>query len=394
MNILHITPSYYPAFKYGGPIQSVHLLNKTLVKKGIKVEVLTTNAGLEENKDIDINKWIFIDGVKVKYLKYYGYEHYTFSPSLCLEALKIVKNYDIVHITAVWNFPVLAGSMVSYICKKPYIISPRGSIYEKTVNIKSKNKKQLYYNLVAKHYLKRANAIHFTSEDEQGEILRFLGLRNFSFVVPNGIDLSEFKEFPDRGQFKKKYPVLRDKQYVLFLSRISKKKGLDILVESLKSLADEYNDLYLVIAGPDNEGYGKEVKKWLNDYGLVDRVIFTGMLTGKEKLQAFVDADVFVLSSYSENFGMAVVEAMACGTPVVISNKVGIFNEIEQNKAGIIVDTNPESLYKGIKELLDDEHLRNRIAENGKRMVHEYYDIDKVADMMIRAYEGILKNAK
>ncbi|MGC9219327.1 MAG: hypothetical protein ACP5G8_08020, partial [Athalassotoga sp.] len=136
MKILSICPSYYPAFKYGGPIQSVHLLNKALAQKGIIVDVLTTNAGLEDRKDIPINKWVNLDGVNVKYLKYYGYEHYNFSPSILFQTFKIIENYDIVYIPAVWNFPVLVGSLASIFKKKPYVIAPNGSLYKKALSIK------------------------------------------------------------------------------------------------------------------------------------------------------------------------------------------------------------------------------------------------------------------
>ena len=114
------------------------------------------------------------------------------------------------------------------------------------------------------------------------------------------------------------------------------------------------------------------------------------MLTGREKLEVLAGSDIFVLPSYSENFGMAVVEAMACGLPVVISNKVGIYREVEENKAGIVVDPNAESLYKGIKLLLENPELKKEIAVNGRKLVEEYYDIDKVAERMIEAYEEIL----
>ena len=150
--------------------------------------------------------------------------------------------------------------------------------------------------------------------------------------------------------------------------------------------------MYLVIAGEDDgDGYKDTVKKWIKNYDMENRVIFTGMISGYDKLSAFVDAEMFVLPSYSENFGMSVIEAMECGTPVVISDKVGISKEVEENNAGIIVKTNPESIYAGIKNLLDNSSLRRKIAENGKNMVKEYYDIDKVSDKMIKMYEEVLK---
>jgi len=391
MRVLHIVPSYIPAYRYGGPIQSVHLLNKRLSEIGVAIDVYTTNAGLENRNDILINRWVDLDGTRVKYFNYYGYEHYTFSPRLFFESLKEADSYDLVHITAVWNFPVLAGSIASLLRKKPYVISTRGAIYEKAVNLKSKNKKLLYYHLAAQHYLKRASALHFTTKDEREKVLSYLKLDNKSVVIPNGIDLSLYHSLPPEGIFREKYPLLKDKKYILFLGRITPIKGLDILINAFKEISRVDPDIVLVIAGPDAEGYGKEVKGLLHEYGIFDRVLFTGMLTGDDKLSAYRDADIFVLSSYSENFGMSVVEAMACGKPVIISDKVGIHQEVEQNRAGIIVEANSGSLFKGLKMVLGSEELRKELSLNAKKMVEEYYDIDKVADKMRTFYESFFK---
>src|SRR5208337_2940164 len=237
MRVLHIVPSYIPAYRYGGPIQSVHLLNKRLSEIGVAIDVYTTNAGLENRNDILINRWVDLDGTRVKYFNYYGYEHYTFSPRLFFESLKEADSYDLVHITAVWNFPVLAGSIASLLRKKPYVISTRGAIYEKAVNLKSKNKKLLYYHLAAQHYLKRASALHFTTKDEREKVLSYLKLDNKSVVIPNGIDLSLYHSLPPEGIFREKYPLLKDKKYILFLGRITPIKGLDILINAFKEIS-------------------------------------------------------------------------------------------------------------------------------------------------------------
>jgi len=147
MKILHISPAYFPAHKYGGPILSVHLLNKELVKIGVDVEVFTTNAGLENSNEIKLNRWNKFDDVKVKYFKYYGYEHYTFSPRLFIETLRKIRLYDLIHITAVWNFPTFAASLASTMNKIPFVISPRGTIYKETFEIKSTQKKIFIFSI-------------------------------------------------------------------------------------------------------------------------------------------------------------------------------------------------------------------------------------------------------
>lgn len=388
MKIAHISPSYYPAFRYGGPTQSVHLLNAALVRKGIDVSVYTTTAGLESTADTPVGRWTSIDGVKVIYFNYYGYEHYTFSPELFRSLLKDAHTYDLFHITAVWNFPVFAASMSALIKKKPYLISTRGVLCEEALQLRSRFKKLILYNMLAKHYLNRASGLHFTSEDEKEKVPPYLGLTAPAYIVPNGIDITEFTTLPQRGIFTAKYPKLKDKRFILFLGRINKVKGLDILIDAFAMLQDK--DLFLVLAGPDNEGYGKILRDKLQNLGLLDKVIMPGSLKGEDKLSAYVDAAVFVLPSYSESFGMSVVEAMACGTPCVVSDKVGIHTEIARHNAGKIVSTTSQSIYNGIDEVLRDTNLAKALASNGKALVKEQWDVAEAANKMINIYNILI----
>ncbi len=389
MKILHIIPSYYPAIQFGGPIESVHLLNKALVKDEMIVDVLTTNSGLKDRKDVLLNQWIDLDGVKVKYHKSFFYEHYTFSPGLLLDALRIAKDYDLIHITAFWNFPVLAGSLAATLNKKPFIISPRGVLYPEAINIKSAIFKKLYLNLVAKKYLYKANVIHFTSQDEKERIAVDSDSIRKSIIIPNGIDLKQYDNLPKPGSFKNKYPVLKNKRYILFLGRVHKQKGFDILLPAFQALVNEYEDLRLVIVGPYALGYKSEIDDWLQKNNLQSKVIFTGLLTGENKFSAYVDAEIFVLPSYFENFGMSVIEAMACGTPIVISNKVGIWKDVQESQAGIIVETNSKSLYLGIKNLLDNQILCKDVTTNAKNLLKEKYSIEIMTTKMISAYNKL-----
>ncbi|MBI3591469.1 MAG: glycosyltransferase [Candidatus Melainabacteria bacterium] len=360
------------------------------MKKGIKIDVITTNSGLEKSQNLIRSSWTEIEGVRIRYFPYFLGESYTFSPRLFGATLFESKIYDLIHITAIWNFPVLAGSLGAAIHKKPYIISPRGSLYEEAMNVKSAYLKKLYFGLVARHYVNKADALHFTTVDEKERVTSFLKLENRSFVIPNGFDLAGFNKLPEKGSFKKKHPILSDKKYILFLGRLTKQKGLDLLVEAFGQLTKDRKDLFLVIAGGDDEGYKSLVMQWLSNHGLLDKVLFTGILTGGEKLSAFVDAEMFVLPSYFENFGMAVVEAMLCGVPVVISNRVGICTEIQKNRAGIIIDLTPRSLFTGMKSLLENPDLSKNISKQGKKLAEENYDVNKIADMMIKAYEGVI----
>lgn len=394
MKILTVTPYYWPAFSYGGPVFSLHYLNKALLKKGVDVTVYTTNAGLDKN--ISRESTANVDGVKVAYFKFSKLLEFITGSKLMVSlpmglALKRnLKCFDIVYIATAWSYSTVATAGYCRLYKKPYILAPRGMLYP-DVFCKKAWKKWPYYRLVAKKALEGASIIHYTSEDEAEKTHSFLGLKNKKIIVPNGIELSEFTGLIGRERLEVRYPHLKNKKVILFLGRINWKKGLDILVEAFARLAKERTDVYLLIAGAGEKGYTKKVKKWISQHGLsYTKVIFTGMLSGREKIETYSGSDIFVLPSYSENFGVSVVEAMACNVPVVISNKVGIYKEIEQNKAGIVTDTNADSLYEGLRLLLVNPDLYKEIAANARKLVERCYDIDNVADKMAAVFQDIL----
>jgi len=252
-----------------------------------------------------------------------------------------------------------------------------------------KMKKDFYMNIIGKKILKKAKFIHLLTQEEKEQFLEFYPeFENKVRIIPNGLDLSQFEIDLNKSDLINKYPQLKNKKIILFLSRINWIKGLDILIPAFAKLYNEDKNYHLLIVGKDDgDGYEKKVRQWVNDYGLIDAVTFTGLLTGKDKLMAFYGSDLFVLPSYSENFGVAVVEAMACGIPIVVSDKVGISREIIQYNAGTIVKTNVEDVYNGIKNVFSNLDKAKEMALNGKKMVHNLYDINKVADEMIKMYQ-------
>jgi len=394
MKILCVSPSYWPAFQFGGPIYSVHGLNKALVKKGIDVTVYTTNVGLDEK--ISVIQEADIDGVNVIYFpfvktfEFIGQTGWQFSWEMRNAIKDNIKNFDLTYIPAIWNYPV---AIAAYYCrkyKKPYIIIPKGSLYPYTFN-KKRWKKQLYYNLISKKDIKGASMLIYATKDEFEKVHSFLGLTNRSAIIPNGIDLLEFNNPPQKEIFRKKYPFLKDKEVILFLGRVNWKKGLDILVRAFGKLARKRDDVCLLLVGPNESGYIDKVKKWLKSEGVLNKSFFTGLLKKEKKLEAFMGSDIFILSSYSENFGMAVIEAMACGLPVIISNQVGIYKEVGSAKAGLIINTDHNELYNAFIKLIDNKKESLEIGKRGRKLVEKYFDIDKVADKMIKAFEGIIK---
>jgi len=393
VKILMVTPFYYPAVKYGGPVFCQSALDRQLAAKGVQVDVLTTVGGLPDPSRYTLGVWTEEDGVRVKRYRYFGYEHYTFSPGILAALMAEGGNYDLIHVSSVWNFPTVAAALAAAVHRVPYVVTPHGTLYRETISLKSRRLKLAYFHLVSRLCLERAAAVHFTTEDERANVTSYLGLRATPLLVPNGVDLAPFRSLPERGSFVTRHPELQGKRYILFFGRITKKKGLDILVRAFAALCRSRDDLSLVIAGPDSEGYGAAVRALVEEEGVGERTVFTGMLSGEERLSVLVDCEAFVLSSYSENFGMSVVEAMACGAPVLISNRVGVYREAEAHRAALVTEPTAAAVHAGLATLVGDAEVRRRLARNGRRMVEELYDIDKVADAMIGGYLSIIDRA-
>jgi glycosyltransferase involved in cell wall biosynthesis len=168
------------------------------------------------------------------------------------------------------------------------------------------------------------------------------------------------------------------------------KKGLDLLVKAFALLLKKRQDIHLIIAGDDQEKYLSKVISWVKQYNIEAHVTFFDSLYGEEKMEALTGSDIFILPSYSENFGVAVIEALACGLPVIISNKVGIHNDIARHNAGLIVDTTHESVYNALLALLDNAELQKTIIKNGKELILKQFDINSTSSQMLDAFKHIV----
>ncbi|SFV31354.1 glycosyltransferase [Thermoflavifilum thermophilum] len=395
MRILHISPSYYPAQEFGGPVFSVHQLNRALVDQHVQVDVITTWAGLAEcnrssavDSYVQENDWYLVDGVRVRYLPYIGYVHFTFCRSLIPVLKACMRNYDLVHITALWNYPSWMGALMAYRYQIPYIISFRGTLYPFAMRLKSFRKKQMVYYLIGKKVLQRAAAVHFTSEDEKTKTLQWLKLHVPAVVVPNGMDVSPCEKTYARAMLHVMH-IPDNRPYVLILGRLHRIKGFDLLIPAFAQLQEQIPHV-LVIAGNTHTDDAEWVRQLVQQYGLRERVIFTGEVSGDAKWALYQHADMFVLPSYSENFAMSVVEAMACGCPVIVSDQVGIHSEIAARQAGIVHRLHISDLREAMLQIVSQPALRAQLSQRGRDLVKEKYEIRNVACQMKREYEKII----
>jgi glycosyltransferase involved in cell wall biosynthesis len=296
--------------------------------------------------------------------------------------------FDIVHIHSLYQFPSLAASYYARVHRKPYLIAPHGSL-DPYLRRHHRFRKGAYGLLVERRDLNNASAIHYTTQDEL-ELAKPVGIRAPGVVAPLGINREEFSALPPRGTFRNLHPELQSGRLVTFLGRLTAKKGLDTLIRAFALVCKAFDDARLIIAGPDDEGHGAQVCTWLKEAGVYDRTLITGMITGDRKLALLADTDVWVLSSYTENFGVAVVEAMACGLPVVISDKVNIHREVTAAKAGLVVPCRAKEVASAIGAILGDPLLRLRLSVAAKRLATVDFTWEAAAAQLSEIYHRIV----
>lgn len=382
--VLQISPAYYPAISIGGPIFTNLTFSKGLLSLGCKVEVLTTTQGLtsEQMQEIDLENPNHADFEYPIYrFRYYGYSHFTFSPGLFFWLLRNIKRFDLVVFQAVWNFPIWAGFLLCKWANKPYLVIPHGSLYPETVGLKSSLKKKLFLRLYVRKMLKRAHRVLFSTEHEQDKVLSYLMVDARSAILPNIIDLEPFAVLPEKGNFRRKHSIETGTPILAHFGRISLKKGIRFVLEIMPDLIQVHPNLLYVIAGGDEEGYSTELKRLINELGISKHILFTGLLNQSEGIELLRDADVFVLPSLSENFGMSVVEAMLCETAVVVSDQVGISSELAAAKCALITSNN-DSLKDAVLELLENESHRKDLGIKGANFAKEHYSFEVLREQM------------
>ena len=390
MKILHIIPSYLPAKLASGPIKPTHALNKELVKKGVEVVVYTTNLDGQEILDVPLNREIDIEGVKVFYFPI-TFKPWQYSYSLHRVLAKNIKNFDLIHMTSIFLSVSTLGAYYAKKFKKPYIISPHGSLMQEPLRRHS-IKKKIYLSLIEKRNLTNASAIHFVTDKEKNDYLATGFFLKKAVIIPNAINFNEFKNQPSVGYFRDKFKISSGGKIILFLARLHPIKGLDTLIPAFAEVIRKEPTAVLILAGPDEEGYKRNVQLLIANYQLQDKVIFTDMLTGNDKTAAFKESDVFVLPSYSEALSIATLEAMFFNLPIIITKNSGLAEIVVDVGAGIVIEKDEKQLTEAILKILNNPELAKKMGENGRKLVETEFSSEKVAEKWIEEYRNLIKN--
>lgn len=288
---------------------------------------------------------------------------------------------DVMHMHGVWNPIIKAAARAAHARNIRFVITPHGTLDPWSL-AQRKLKKHLALALSYRKILNTATFIHTLNEDEK-RLLDPLKLAAPREVIPNGIFLEELANLPAPGTFRAAHPELGDAPFVLFLSRLHYKKGLDYLADAFAITAKQHPGVHLVVAGPDGgarEAFEQQVAQLHTP-----NVHVVGPLYGEDKLAALVDAAIFCLPSRQEGFSIAITEALALGVPVVISDQCH-FPEVAQASAGIITPLEPKAIADAMNTLLADQALRQRMGSAGSELVRTRYTWPKVAERTIELY--------
>ena len=295
-----------------------------------------------------------------------------------------IARANVVHIHALWEEVQYQAARISRLHRRPYIMRPCGLLDPWSMN-QHRLKKRLYLELRLRRHLNAAAAIHFSTSLEETRT-RPLRIRAPAIVEPNGIDLDEFENLPAVGSFRRRLEIPEVVPLVLFLGRLHPKKGLDLLIPAFADAAP--SDAVLAIVGTGDANYERKLHRHAASCGLENRVKFVGFLHGRDRIAAFADSTVFVLPSYSENFANTVIESLAAGTPVIISDQVNLHVEIASAKVGGVVPTNQDALSREIRIWLLDSLKRERAIANARDFLGPY-DLKKIAASWLNRYREL-----
>jgi glycosyltransferase involved in cell wall biosynthesis len=373
MKILQVTSLFAPV--HGGAAEVPYRLSRELAGRGHQVGVYTS--------DLSFSREYMIPEIKIHAFKTkLSLAGFQITPGMISRAAGEIRNLDVIHLHHYWTFQNIIAHHYAQKYHIPYLLQAHGSL---TTFSYRGWLKRIFNTLWGRGILQDASKVIAVTEAE-AEQYRNLGVReNKIEVVPDGVDLSEFENLPPKGEFRGRYGLNDNQRIVLFLGRIHKIKGLDLLLRAFAGLAP-LNNARLVIVGPD-AGYLSSLKKLIADLKVGNDVLCTGPLYGREKLSAYVDADVFVLPSRYEIFGIAALEACACGLPVITTERCGLAGVIN-GQAGLVVPYDKELLTSALKQMLGDDSMRQQLGEKGKMLVRERFNWKNIAERIELVYRS------
>lgn len=389
VRILHVAPWLAP--RYGGPAVSTPKIAAALSALGHDVEIVATDADGPGVVEAPTGLKVEWAGAAVTFHSRSWPRRFLVSWPLLRDLWRRSSEFDVVHIHCLYRFHTIAAVLAARHAGVPYVFQPNGSL-DPWHRRRRRLAKNLYHALIDDSTLRGAAAIIVNTEHEARSV-RALGYVVPTWVIPAGLDVDVFRRPASADSFLAQAGVTPSTRVVTFLARISEKKGLPLLVEAFRDTASEFPTARLLVAGPDDEGIGRSLGARILELGLSERISFLGSVGGDDKRALLQRSDVFVLPSADESFGMAVVEAMAVGCPVVISPDVAIQDVVSTAGAGLVAERDGTSIASAVNTILGDPELAGRMAAAGRQVVDDLYSWHQVGPEMERMYASVLETA-
>jgi glycosyltransferase involved in cell wall biosynthesis len=378
VKVLHYIPSLNLA--KGGPVRAVLDLTAGLAARGHSVTLVSTDPGdvpKDWNGSVPGKPAVVMLPDRPAVVK-------PFTRRQCAGLRALMPAHDVLHLHGTWDLSNVQASRDARRARLPYVVSLRGMLDDWPMSQKTWKKRLMLAVLVRRH-LERALAVHCTAQGELDQSRKWFP-RGRGLVIPNMLDLEPFRHAPGPDAARAKWPALRERRNVLFLSRIDVKKGADVFLRAGALLRAKGQDCNLVLAGTGDPRYIQEMQDLARALNLADRALFTGHVNGELKIALYQSADVFALPTSQENFGFVFPEALASGTPVVTTKGVDIWPELEQSGGSLIVERTPDSIARAVAAILDSPARRSNMSRSGQAWVMKAFDESHVLSQFEAMY--------
>jgi glycosyltransferase involved in cell wall biosynthesis len=401
MHILYVAHGYKPAYRLGGPIWSISALAEGMVARGHAVTVFAPNGNVDEDLDVPTDRAVQVDGVTVRYFRreeplkrFFPWVKYLsqsigfmYTPDLLAVLRPILPTIDIVHTQMPFVYPTQAAARLAIAQRTPLFYSQRGVFDPSRLRFRGL-KKSIYIRVVERPIMRRATGLVALTP---AEVKSFEALRVETpiHLVPNGIDVTRFRRSARPGALAA-MGISDTHRVILFMSRLHELKGPDVAVDAFLAIAQRHPDALLVLAGNDEQNLLPGLRARIADRDLAGRLIVPGMVTGEQKLDLLARADLFVLPSVGEGLSMATLEALASGTPAIISRECNL-PIVADARAGAVVDRNAAEFSDALSRFLRDPAMLEEAGDRAYALARDHFGWAPILDRLETIYSKALR---